>query len=103
MILGHRVAGRSTGIGAGLRGTVRHASPRRRFSGWHPTTMPHHRPVRLLLGLALVLALAGGTFALQGIGVPIGRSFMIGDLRWAAIGLALLAIAAAIAWWSRGP
>lgn len=63
--------------------------------------MPRHRPTSLLLGLALVLALAGATFALQGIGVPIGRSFMIGDLRWTAIGIGLIVVAAVLAWLAR--
>jgi hypothetical protein len=49
------------------------------------------------LGLAVVAALAGVVFALQGLGAPIGHSFMIGDLRWTAIGLALIAGAAVIA------
>ena len=52
-----------------------------------------------LLGLAIVLAIVGGAVGLQGLGVPIGSSFMIGDLRWTAIGIVLLAVAAAIAWW----
>jgi hypothetical protein len=51
-----------------------------------------------LLALAVLVAIAGGTFTLQGVGVPIGRSFMIGDLRWTAIGLAMLAGAALVAW-----
>jgi hypothetical protein len=35
-------------------------------------------------------------FTLQGLGVPIGRSFMIGDPRWAVIGITLVAVAASI-------
>jgi ABC-type anion transport system duplicated permease subunit len=49
-----------------------------------------------LLALAILVAIAGATFTLQGVGVPIGHSFMIGDLRWTAIGLAMLAAAAAV-------
>jgi hypothetical protein len=47
---------------------------------------------------AIVVALVGLVFVLQGLGAPIGHSFMIGDLRWTAIGLAMLAGAAAFAW-----
>ena len=47
---------------------------------------------------AIVVALVGIVFVLQGLGAPIGRSFMIGDPRWTAIGLVMLAGAAAFAW-----
>jgi hypothetical protein len=57
-----------------------------------------HWPHRLPIALALLAALVGATFALQGVGVPIGRSFMIGDLRWTAIGVALMVVAGAVAW-----
>jgi hypothetical protein len=60
--------------------------------------MPVRKPSSTLLALAAVAALAGAVFALQGLGAPIGRSFMIGDLRWTAIGLALLAGAGLVAW-----
>jgi len=60
--------------------------------------MAHRRPSAALLGLAVLAGIAGGTFALQGIGVPIGHSFMVGDLRWTAIGLVLLALAALVFW-----
>jgi hypothetical protein len=56
-------------------------------------------PSQPVLALALVMALAGVVFTLQGLGAPIGRSFMIGDPTWAVIGLGLVAGAAAIAWW----
>lgn len=55
------------------------------------------RPNATLLALAVVAGLAGVVFALQGLGAPIGRSFMIGDLRWTAIGLVLIVGAAAVA------
>jgi hypothetical protein len=61
-----------------------------------PTTKPR-RPSGPLLALAAVAALAGVVFALQGLGAPIGRSFMIGDLRWTAIGVGLLVVAAFVA------
>jgi ABC-type anion transport system duplicated permease subunit len=52
----------------------------------------------MLVGLAVLAGVTGITFALQGIGVPIGRSFMIGDLRWTVIGIALVAFAATVLW-----
>ena len=55
------------------------------------------RPNATLLALAVVAGLAGVVFALQGLGAPIGRSFMIGDVRWTAIGLVLIVGAAAVA------
>ncbi len=48
--------------------------------------------------VAVVVALVGLVFAAQGLGAPIGRSFMIGDLRWTVIGLAMIAGAALYAW-----
>jgi hypothetical protein len=60
--------------------------------------MATRRPSATLLGLAVLDAIAGGTFTLQGIGVPIGHSFMVGDLRWTAIGVVMLALAGAVGW-----
>ena len=51
--------------------------------------------------MAVVVALVGLVFVLQGLGAPIGHSFMIGDLRWTAIGLAMLVGAVAWAWRAR--
>jgi hypothetical protein len=51
-----------------------------------------------LLALAVLLAIGGATVALQGLGVPIGGGFMIGDRRWTAIGLVVLVVAGALAW-----
>jgi hypothetical protein len=51
--------------------------------------------------VAAVLGLAGLVFVLQGLGAPLGRSFMIGDLRWTAIGAVLLIIATGLAWRNR--
>ncbi len=56
------------------------------------------RPNGVLLALAGLAALAGLIFALQGLGAPIGRSFMIGDPRWTAIGVGLIAVAGIVAW-----
>lgn len=52
----------------------------------------------VLLALAGIAGLAGIVFALQGLGAPIGRSFMIGDLRWTAIGAVLVVVAVVVAW-----
>jgi len=50
----------------------------------------------MTLALAVVLALGGGVVALQGLGVPIGHGFMVGDLRWTVIGLVLIGVAVAL-------
>jgi hypothetical protein len=55
----------------------------------------------MLSGLAVVVALLGIVFALQGLGVPIGHGFMVGDLRWTVIGLALVGAVAILAWRAR--
>ncbi len=47
-------------------------------------------PLRRVLGIAV--ALAGGVFVLQGLGIlTAGRSFMIGDPTWAVIGAVMIA------------
>ena len=43
--------------------------------------------------MAVVLALVGGTWLLQGAGLIAGKSFMVGDPMWAILGLALIAVA----------
>ena len=43
--------------------------------------------------VAVLVALVGLVWILQGLGAPIGRSFMIGDLRWTAAGLLVVALA----------
>jgi hypothetical protein len=53
------------------------------------------------LVIAGVVALVGLVWALQGAGVPIGGSFMIGEPFWLAAGLALIAAAAGYAAWPR--
>ena len=47
---------------------------------------------------AVIAALVGLVWVAQGLGAPIGGSFMIGDLRWTAAGLVLVALAAVWAW-----
>jgi hypothetical protein len=51
--------------------------------------------------IAAIAALVGLVWALQGIGAPIGGSFMIGDPFWIMAGLALIAAAIAYATWPR--
>jgi hypothetical protein len=51
--------------------------------------------------LAAIAALVGLVWALQGLGAPIGGSFMIGDPFWTWAGLALVAAAGAYAVWPR--
>jgi hypothetical protein len=47
---------------------------------------------------AVIAALVGLVWVAQGLGAPIGGSFMIGDLRWTAAGLVLVALAGVWAW-----
>jgi hypothetical protein len=77
-----------------------------------PARVPHGRRVaiartttydepmrRAVLVLGVVLLLAGAVWTAQGLGVRIGRSFMIGDRAWMIYGLlTALAGALAIAW-----
>ena len=54
----------------------------------------HATPVtRSRLLMAVVLALVGGTWLLQGLGLIAGKSFMVGDPMWAVLGLALISVA----------
>ncbi|HYN69904.1 MAG TPA: hypothetical protein VEX41_06825 [Candidatus Eisenbacteria bacterium] len=52
-------------------------------------------PIRLIA--AAFIGLTGVIFIAQGLGAPIGRSFMIGDMRWTAIGIVLVGVAAIVA------
>jgi len=62
---------------------------------------PHHAHRSSRLAVAAVVALVGLVFVLQGLGAPIGHSFMIGDLRWTAIGAAMIAAAGVFAFRAR--
>jgi hypothetical protein len=56
------------------------------------------RPPRTGIVGAVVVGLVGFVWIAQGLGAPIGGSFMVGDLRWSAAGLVLVAIAGLLAW-----
>ena len=51
--------------------------------------------------IAAIAGLVGLVWALQGMGAPIGGSFMIGDPFWTLAGVALVAAAFAYAAWPR--
>lgn len=51
--------------------------------------------------VATVVALVGGVWIAQGLGVPIGGGFMVGDMFWAYAGIALMTGAALYGWWPR--
>jgi hypothetical protein len=51
--------------------------------------------------IAAIAALVGLVWALQGLGAPIGGSFMIGDPFWILAGVALVAAALAYAAWPK--
>jgi hypothetical protein len=53
--------------------------------------------------IAAVLILAGGTFALQGLGVIRSTSTMTDDLRWTWIGAAMIVVGIGLIWWLRRP
>ena len=56
---------------------------------------------RTRLVIAAVAGLVGVVWALQGMGAPIGGSFMIGDPFWILAGLALVAASVAYAAWPK--
>jgi hypothetical protein len=51
--------------------------------------------------IALLIAAVGAVWALQGLGVPIGGGFMVGNPAWIWIGGALVAVALAYGLWPR--
>jgi hypothetical protein len=51
--------------------------------------------------VAVVVALVGVVWVLQGFGVPIGRGFMVGDMFWAYAGAALVIGAVVYGAWPR--
>jgi hypothetical protein len=48
--------------------------------------------------VAALIAAVGLVWIGQGLGILRGSSFMVGDDRWAAAGLGMMAIAAVLAW-----
>ena len=60
--------------------------------------MTTQQPQRSGIVAAVVVALVGLIWIAQGLGAPIGGSFMVGDLRWSAVGLVLVAVAGVLAW-----
>lgn len=59
------------------------------------------RPTRTRLLVAIVVALVGFVWILQGLGVPIGGGFMVGDMFWAYVGVGLMLLAVGYAVWPR--
>lgn len=55
-----------------------------------------------VLVVGILVALAGAVFALQGAGILPG-SYMTGDPLWLVIGLVMLPLGLAMAWWARRP
>jgi hypothetical protein len=51
--------------------------------------------------VATIAGLVGLVWMLQGLGAPIGRSFMIGDPLWIVAGVALMVAATTYAAWPR--
>lgn len=64
-----------------------------------PTGTPAATRTRVVI--ALLIGAVGLVWALQGVGVPIGGSFMVGDPTWTVIGVVLMAIAFGYAAWPR--
>ena len=56
---------------------------------------------RTRIVVAGMVALVGAVWIAQGLGVPIGGGFMIGDTFWAFAGAALMAAGVAYAAWPR--
>jgi hypothetical protein len=56
------------------------------------------RPQRSGIVAAVVVGLVGLVWIAQGLGAPIGGGFMVGDLRWSAAGVVLVAVAGVLAW-----
>jgi hypothetical protein len=53
------------------------------------------------LVIAVLLILAGATFAAQGLGLIRSTSAMTDDLRWTVIGSAMVVLGLALIWWIR--
>jgi len=64
----------------------------------HPTAVTTQQPQRSGIVAAVVVAIVGLIWIAQGLGAPIGGGFMVGDLRWSAAGVVLVAVAGLLAW-----
>jgi hypothetical protein len=64
----------------------------------HANPVNPSQPPRTGLVFAIVVALVGVVWILQGLGTPIGGGFMVGDVRWSAAGVALVGVAGLLAW-----
>jgi hypothetical protein len=53
--------------------------------------------------IAVLLILAGATFAAQGLGLIRSSSSMTDDLRWTAIGTGMVLVGLGLVWWGRRP
>lgn len=56
------------------------------------------RPDRTRLVVLALVGVVGLVWLLQGLGVPIGGSFMVGDPFWASMGAMLIGLAIGLAW-----
>jgi len=56
---------------------------------------------RSRLVIALLIAAVGAVWTLQGLGVPIGGGFMVGNPTWIWIGAAVVVVGAVYAIWPR--
>jgi hypothetical protein len=65
------------------------------------TDQPTPASNRMRLVIALLIAAVGLTWALQGLGVPIGGGFMVGNPTWIWIGGGLVVAALAYGAWPR--
>ena len=63
----------------------------------HPTTVTD----RTRLVVAVLFALVGAVWIAQGLGVPIGGGFMVGDIFWSYAGAAVMVLALAYGAWPR--
>jgi hypothetical protein len=66
-----------------------------------PPTPTAPRMDRTRLVLAAIMVLAGLVWVAQGLGVPIGGSFMVGDMFWAWAGSALVIAGVVVGAWPR--
>jgi hypothetical protein len=66
--------------------------------GAHANPVTTSQRPRTGLVFPIVVALVGVVWILQGLGTPIGGSFMVGDVRWSAASVALVGVAGLLVW-----